>query len=657
MAQAPKKKSKARRSKKTEPKSFFRRKLLVPLIVALSVTTIAGSGYGYYRYQALYKGMPELPSKETLWSVRREPAIEFLDESGKTLAIRGARHGRRARLSEMPEHVPAAFIAAEDRRFYDHDGADTSAIMRAAWTNFTSDRVVSGASTITQQLIKNLVLTNESSLRRKAQEIRLARRLEKRIGKDEILELYLNRIYFGSGAYGIDAAAREYFSKSPAELTLAEASLLAALPKAPSRLALDTNLEGAKERQAYVLREMVENGAITQAEADAARAEDISLVPSNPEPSHLGYVFDFAKEEIARLLTDPPGDLLVTLTIDDELQKAASDIVTNRLEKDGESLNVGEAAAIIYDLDGQIRVMIGGRNYSASQYNRATQAKRQPGSSFKAFLFAAALQSGLDPYDVRFDMEVTFGDWTPKNYSPGFYGPTTLSEAFARSLNTVAAGLGQEIGLARVISLANRFGVQSELKAFPSLALGSQELSLFELTRAYAPFAQGGDRLDPFLVAKIEDSRGNILYERPEYEALNVYPADLAGQMTGLMSRVVKDGTGGRAAVPGWSVAGKTGTSQGWRDALFIGFTSEYLGGVWVGNDDDTPMAQVNGGGLPAELWSDIMKRAHVGLSPQRLAGEETYIKLTPEAEARLTFYRGLANSFRGAEERGKTGP
>lgn len=648
-------------SLKTQPvfkqKSWFRRRLLVPLLWAVAITTLVGGGYGFVKYQALYEGMPALPTTEELWSVRREPAIEFLDSAGNTLAIRGARHGRRAEVTELPEHVIAAFIAAEDRRFYDHDGADTTAMVRAAWLNWSQGRTVSGASTITQQLIKTLILTPDQTLSRKAQEIRLAKQLEKQTSKEDILELYLNRIYFGSGAYGIDAAAREYFSKSPAELTLAEASLLASLPKAPSRLALDTNLEGAKERQAYVLREMVDYGAITQEDADAAMAEDVALIPGNPEPPHLGYVFDFAKQQLEQILVDPPGDLLITLTIDPDLQQKASEILARRLSEDGTPLSAGQAASITFDHEGRIKALVGGRDYKESQFNRATQAKRQPGSSFKALVFAAALEAGLDKYDVRLDVPITYGDWTPKNYSPGFYGPTTLSEAFSLSLNTVAAGVGQEIGEARIISLARRFGIQSDLRPLPSIALGSQEVSLYELTRSYAPFALRGNRLDPYLIEKVQDSRGNLLYERPEYEPLRVYPRELADEMTGLLSRVVEEGTGGRTKVKGWTVVGKTGTSQEWRDALFVGFTSEFISGVWVGNDDDSPMKQVNGGGLPADIWSDIMAVAHEGKTPKPLPGASTYVPLTDEAEARITFYRGLAGAFRSVETTDTTGP
>ena len=658
MGQAPASKrasarKKARPKKKLTASQKQGRKRLIRYGIYACIGLIASTGLaGFIYWRSLYFGMPDLPETQAMWTSGRTPAIEFVSEDGTTLAIRGPRYGRLVRVADLPPHVPQAFISAEDKRFYEHDGADTKAIARAAWSNWRSGRTVSGASTITQQLIKNLVLTPKQTLRRKAQEVRLARELELRLSKDEILELYLNRVYFGSGAYGLDAAAQHYFGKQPAELTLAEVTLLASVLKAPSRMALDEDLSLAKARQLYVLGQMLEADFITDEERDAAIAEEIILAERPPEDQQLGYILDTVSDHVSRMLPSPPGDIVVTVTIDPELQTAVHGALLEKMEAQGPDLKASQASAILMRPGGAIIAMVGGLDYETSQFNRATQARRQPGSSFKAFVYAAALETGIDPYDVRDDLPVTFGDWSPQNYSGGNIGPVTLSEAFAKSLNTVAAGLGQEVGEDRIIRLATRFGIRSDLRPLPSIALGSQEVTLFELTRAFGAFAKGGVKLDPYFIVKIEDSRGNVLFERPDYNEVIVYPEPLAKQMNAMMARVVLTGTGRRAQVPGWTVAGKTGTSQDWRDAWFIGYTSSLVGGVWVGNDDDTSMDHVTGGGLPADLWSDIVTIALSAEDPVALAGAENLILLSEASERRLAFYRSMSGAFRAVEER-----
>lgn len=601
----------------------------------------------------LFSGMPALPETETLWTTNREQAYEFRDVKGDLISVRGPHYGRVVQSSELAPHVPQAFIAAEDKRFYEHDGADTTAIARAIWSNWRSGRTVSGASTITQQVIKNLVLDSTQTYRRKAQEMRLAQELETRLTKEEILTLYLNRIYFGSSAYGISAAAQEYFAKPATELTLGEAALLATLPKAPSRFALDNNLEGARERQLYVLSEMVNAGFITEQEKEAALAEPVTLAEATSQAPEFGYLLDMVTERLGEILPDAPGDLVVSLTLDADLQRGAAELVTKNITEDGLPADATQAALILFHPDGGLAAMVGGLDYNVSQFNRATQAKRQPGSSFKTFVFAAALQAGIDPFSVYEDKEVEFGKWKPKNYTPGFYGPVTVSEAFALSLNTVAAQIGNEIGESRIVGLARSFGIISDLEPLPSIALGSQEVSLYELTSAYGTLAKAGNRLDPYFISRVEDSRGQTIYERTTKEPVLIYPAKLATKMNGMLARVVIDGTGGNAKIPGWTVAGKTGTSQDWRDAWFIGYTAELIGGVWVGNDDDTPMKRVSGGGLPAIIWADVMKLALADAEPKPLIGAEGIIIPSKAAEERITFYRGLAGAFGAVEQRG----
>ncbi|MDJ0921451.1 MAG: PBP1A family penicillin-binding protein [Henriciella sp.] len=617
------------------------------LIAAAGLVLIGGLSAFLY-WQSLYRGMPTLPETDELWEVNAGAAIEFVDASGNTLAIRGPRYGRKVTLEELPAYVPRAFIAAEDKRFYDHDGADTQAMIRALWSNATSGRTVSGASTITQQVVKNLILSSEQTIKRKVQEVRLARQLEKRVSKDQILELYLNQIYFGSGFYGLGAAARFYFGKDPQDLTLAEASLLATLPQAPSRLALNRNMGDAKTRQTYVLSEMVAAGFITPESAQIAMDSDVTLTEPSEKDPQFGYILDLAKERAERLLPVVPDDLVITLTVDRDVQNQIVEVIEARMQEESEEANAGQAAAIIMKKTGEIVALYGGRDYLENQYNRATQAKRQPGSAFKPFVYAAALEAGITPYDVRIDEPVVIDKWAPKNFSRVYVGPVTVNEALRDSLNTIAALLGQEAGEDSIIKLAQRFGINSTLRPLPSIALGSQEVSLWELTRAYGPFMTGGKRVDPYLVAKIESSRGEILYERPEYEAAVVYPKENADLMAGMLASVVRDGTGKAADLERWPIAGKTGTSQSFRDAWFVGFSAELLGGVWTGNDDDTPMTEVTGGGLPSRIWHDMMIVAHEGLRPSQLVGASRLMLLTPDQEQRVAYYRDLGLAFSG---------
>lgn len=627
------------------------------LLLAIGFLILCGGGWALWKWQSLHSGMPKLPDAADLWQAQREASIEFIDSEGNTLAVRGPRYGRAISVADLPRHVPQAFIAAEDKRFYEHDGADEAAIARAAISNAAAGETVSGASTITQQLVKNLVLDSRQTMQRKAQEITLARQLEKKLTKDEILSLYLNRIYFGAGLYGIDAASRHYFGKPPSELKVHEAALLAALPKAPSKLNLRDNLEGAKSRQLYVLKEMESEKFISKQEAAAAREAEINIIAPPVYDPQLGYALDAAAERLSAMLPRVPGDAVVQLTINPKLQKATQAALAGRLEKDGKALAASQASALIVDRNGRVVAFTGGVDYAASPFNRVTQSRRQPGSSFKPFVFALALEDGYSPYDVFNDRPITIGKWQPVNYSGEYHGPMTLSEALTRSTNTVAAELGNETNPERVAALAKRFGIASEMKPYPSIALGSQEVSLWELVRAYGVFQSGGYRVEPYLIERVTDSRGQVYYEHPASERERVYPEDLAAEMNAMMMRVVNAsfGTGGRARIPNWTVAGKTGTSQESRDAWFVGFTAAYLGGVWVGNDDDSPMKRVTGGGLPAELWSEIMKAAHEGSKPEALFGANRAVVLDPAAEQRITFYRGMAQAFSAASGSSRT--
>ena len=617
-------------------------------LISSFVLTLIGLLAAWLYWQSLYRGMPALPETAALWDANREPAIEYVDRNGKTIAIRGPRYGRAVKIDELPPHVPRAFIAAEDKRFYEHDGADTQAMARAAWSNVISGETVSGASTITQQLVKNLVLSPEQTLKRKAQEVRLARQLEEKLSKNEILELYLNRVYFGSGFYGLGAASRFYFDKDPKDLTLAEASLLATLPKAPSRLALDNNMEGARQRQTYVLTEMLQAGFITPESAQIALDADVAIAPEPEQDPQFGFVLDAATERANELMPELPDDLVIKLTIDSELQTEISEALETRMTEEAEEAKAGQTAAILMNRQGHVLAMYGGRDYLENQFNRALQARRQPGSAFKPFVYAAALEDGISPYDVRIDQPVTIDEWAPKNFTRAYMGPVTVSEALTDSLNTVAAILAQEATVESVIGVARRFGISADLQPFPSIALGSQEVTLWDLTRAYGPFMTGGRRVDPYLIETIETTRGDVVYERPDYDPAQVYDRELAETMTAMLAQVIRSGTGSAATIGGWPVAGKTGTSQSFRDAWVVGYSAEMLGGIWTGNDDDTPMNEVTGGGLPARLWADMMNIAHDGRSPSILRGANQLIELTPQQQARVGYYRDLGMAFTG---------
>ena len=596
-----------------------------------------------------FHDLPDTPqSAAELWSVRREPAVTLADREGHVLAVRGPLYARAVALESLPEHVPQAFLAIEDQRFYQHTGVDFRGVARALWRNFRAGETVEGGSTITMQLVKNLLLTPDRHLRRKVQEMRLARALERNLDKTEILELYLNRIYLGARAYGIEAAAERYFDKPATELTLAEAALLAALPKAPSRLDPTVNLDAARARAAQVLAAMEEAGYITATEHAEALAEPAEPVADTSDPnatSNWGHAFDMALAEARRLVPGDVPDLVIRTTLDPALARAAQETVDTMLEERGAAVNAGEAAIVLLAPDGAIRAFAGGRDYTESQFNRATQAQRQPGSAFKPIVFAAALEAGYDPSSAVWDEPVDLEGWTPQNFSGSYRGLVTLQEALKRSINTVAVQVADEVGIGRIVEMGRRLGIRSELPELPAIALGAAEVNLLELTSAYSVFANDGQRHPPYFILSITNSRGDVLYEHRDAGADQVIDRDVARAMSTMLQDVVLSGTGRRAALPGRRAAGKTGTSQSFRDAWFIGYTADYAAGVWIGNDDDSPMEDVTGGGLPAQTWRDFMVRVHEGLPARSLSAPAP--RTRTEREERLAaFYSDLSAAF-----------
>ncbi|WP_334064294.1 PBP1A family penicillin-binding protein [Limimaricola cinnabarinus] len=551
-----------------------------------------------------------------IWAVRdlpladmlpplEEPTLTVQDEAGDTLFTRGAYRAGYVPLSEMPGHLPQAVAAIEDRRFWDHPGVDLEGIGRAMWRNISAGGVVEGGSTITQQLVKVLYLDPERTYKRKLQEMVLALGLERQLGKERIMELYLNSTYLGAGAWGMPAAAQLYFDTPVQELSLAQSAVLAASIRAPSVINPVANLERARERALVVLSVMRDLGRIDEAAYEVAAAEMASLAPSPPPARAGSYFADWVLEEAQELSGAVDGPLTVTATLDMALQARAETILQNAIAQRGPELGASQGAIVAMTPDGRIRAMVGGVDYGESQFNRATDALRQPGSTFKLPVFLAALVMGADP-DTRLpDEPIDIDGYAPENFSGRYAGVVSLREAFTRSLNAATVRLAQEVGIDQVIEVARQLGIEGDLTRTPSLALGTSEVSLIDMTEAYAAILAGRAPINATGIASLKLGDTGV--------ALSVSGADpnavelnrTRDPMLSMLRAVVTEGTGRRAAIDGFA-AGKTGTSQNSRDAWFIGFTDRLVIGVWIGNDDNSPMKDVTGGSLPAEIWREV---------------------------------------------------
>jgi len=561
-----------------------------------------------------------LPPIQSLEIPKRPPSVLILGDNGATLATRGDMGGAAVPIGELPDYVPNAFIAIEDRRFYRHRGVDPLGITRALVADVLHRGTAQGGSTITQQLAKNLFLTQERTVTRKLQEIVLALWLEHKYSKREILELYLNRVYFGAGAYGIEGAGQRYFGKSARQLTLPEAAMLAGLVQAPSRLAPNHNPQGAERRAAIVLADMTELKMITPGQAKLALAHPAHAIKP-PAAGSVNYVADWVMDAVNDLIGKFDQDIVVDTTIDPVLQNAAERALTETLNQKGDRLNVGEGALVAMTPDGVVRALVGGRDYGQSQFNRAVDAKRQPGSAFKAFVYLTALEHGLTPDTVREDAPIAVKGWRPENYERQYLGPVTLRQALAESLNTVSVRLTLEFTPQAVIRTAYRLGIASMLEPNASIALGTSEVSPLELVSAYATFANGGVAVTPHVVERIRTADGKPLYGRTQQSLGRIVDARYVGMMNTMLHETLVSGTARAANLPGWQAAGKTGTSQDFRDAWFIGYTSRLVAGIWLGNDDNTPTKHAVGGGLPVEIWSRFMRTALSGQAPAPLPG------------------------------------
>ena len=559
---------------------------------------------------------PRLDPSIDLYAVNRPLAFTFLDLSGREVGHRGAIVGERLKLDEMPAYLPAAFIAMEDRRFFYHNGIDPLGLGRALLLDLRARHWVAGGSTISQQTAKIVYTQQQRTMSRKLTELVDAAGLEKTLSKQQILQLYLNRIYLGSGAYGVDGAARVYFGTSARRLNLAQAAMLATLTRAPSVFSPRRDLLRAQQRASLVLDSMVDNGAITEAEATEARAHP-AVITDRAATESRNYFLDAAADEATRMATvngvAPSADMIVHTTLEPKIQEAARLAASRTLNKSGKKTRTSQAAVVVMKPDGAVSAMIGGVDYQDSVFNRATQAHRQPGSAFKPFVYLTALEAGMTPWETRDDVAVDIGGYRPTNFGGKSYGTLTLADALAHSVNTITVNLAQEVGMRNVVATAKRVGITSPLQANASLALGTSEVTPLELTAAYAAFANGGFRVTPYLVSEV-DIGAKTVFLRHAPAPQRVIDHAVSRDLTAMLYSVVVNGTGGYASLHGREAAGKTGTTQDSHDAWFVGFTTDYVAAAWVGNDNSSPTRGVTGGTLPAYIWRDTMLAAEQGL-------------------------------------------
>jgi penicillin-binding protein 1A len=568
------------------------------------------------------------------WLKKSELAVSFLDRYGNEIGTRGIRHNDSVPLDEFPDPLVKAVLATEDRRFYEHFGIDGPGIARALMTNARAGGVVQGGSSITQQLAKNLFLNNERTLERKIKEAFLALWLEARLTKNEILKLYLDRAYMGGGAFGVDAAARYYFNKSARDVDLPEAAMLAGLFKAPTKYSPNVNLPAARARANVVLDNLVESGFMTEGQVFGARRHPATPVDRRDDQAP-NYYLDWAFEQMKKLVDTFPKSMtervfVVRTTLDPALQKAADAAVESSLRQYGREYHANQAAAVLMDIDGSVRAMVGGRDYGESQFNRATDSLRQPGSSFKPYVYAAALVHGLKPTSTVVDAPICIGNWCPHNYGRSYRGSMTLLQALTHSINTIAVRLSvtigngnAKLGRAKIIKLAHDMGIHTPLPDTPSLPIGADGVELIDHTGAYATFPNLGMKITPHAALEVRTGTGNLIwrFDRDGPKPQRVLPLNVAQDMVKMMNNVIENGTGRRARLDGVAAAGKTGTTNAYRDAWFMGYTGNFACGVWFGNDDYTSTNRMTGGSLPAMTWHNIMAYAHEGIEIKPLPG------------------------------------
>jgi len=558
-----------------------------------------------------------LPDIDKLNTFSKAPSILIKSEDGQIIGSFGDIYGDYLPFGELPASLVDAVIATEDRNFYHHFGIDPWGLLRAGFADIKARHLVQGGSTITQQVAKNVFLTSERSFSRKIREMMLAIKLERRYSKQEILSIYLNRVYLGSGNYGVDAAAHRYFDKSGRDLTLSESAIVAGLLKAPSRFSPTSDSLLAAKRADQVLVNMQDAGYLNEQQATKAREELAKTMSTRPRHAQSTLYFaDWIADQLPDYIGNVQEDLVVTTTLRPDWQLLAEKAVNDIMDKEGADHDASQAALLTMTPDGAVRAMIGGRSYGKSQFNRATQSLRQPGSSFKLFVYLAALEAGFTPgtmvEDKPISIPIVGGTWEPGNYNQKYLGVMNLKDAVTESVNTVAVQVAMSVGLDNIIAMARRLGITSDLEEVPSIALGSTEVSLIELTGAYAHLAAGGAIVNPYGITAINTSGSDSVYVRQTSGGGMALTPHIVGEMSDMLMSVVENGTG-RAAQIGRPVAGKTGTTSDYRDAWFVGFTPQLVTGVWVGNDNNIEMKKVTGGMLPAQIWHQFMQAALQG--------------------------------------------
>ncbi len=600
-------------SSRRKHRGIFGRLAYWGVVAGVWALIAVGGVVGYYA--------AKLPPIDSLTVPKRPPNIAILADDGALLANRGETGGSTVALKELPPYLPKAFIAIEDRRFYSHFGIDPIGLTRALTHAAISCQFSQGGSTLTQQLAKNLFLTQERTLGRKVQEAILALWLERKYTKDQILELYLNRVYFGSGAYGVEAAAQKYYGKSARNVTLAEAASLAGLVQAPSRLAPNRNPQGAAARAAQVVTDMVQQGYVTDQAAKVALAS-----PAEARHQAGAGSANYAADWVMDVLDDYVGaidkDIVVRTTISTGMQQAAERAVVDELNSKGAKFNVSQGALVAMAPDGSVKALVGGRSYTESQFNRAISARRQPGSSFKPFVYLTALERGMTPETLLTDAPINIKGWQPENYTRGqYFGQIPMMKSLIMSLNTPVVRLVQDMGPKTVIRTAQRLGITAALQPNVSLALGTSEVTPLEMAAAYTTFADGGVGVVPHVIAEVKTTDGKVLYRSKSAGPGRVIEPGPLSMLDAMLHENTVSGTAKKGDVPGWQAGGKTGTTQDYKDAWFCGFTAYLTAVVWLGNDDGDPMKKVTGGGLPVEVWDRFMREVHKGVTPVPLPG------------------------------------
>lgn len=580
--------------KKRESKQRLATRRIILIFLSFLVITFAG----WLLYCVL-----TLPDIDQAVARTRQPSTTITAENGNEVKTFGSVYSEVIRLNELPSYVPDAIISTEDRRFYAHFGFDIVAFTRAMLTNIFMGRYAQGGSTITQQVAKNLFLTSQKNIKRKTQELLLAFWLEHKFSKEQILTLYLNRVYLGAGTYGIEAASQKYFQKSSRDMNLLEAAIIAGMLKAPSRYNPIASAERAKARAKVVLQNMVNNDALTERQMKYALT-----LPVGEDKSYkvqgADYFADWVYREVNDYIGERDNDIYVYTTLDQKIQENAEKILREAVFA-AKNRNVSEGAVVVLNKSGEVKAMVGGIDYRKSQFNRAVTALRQPGSAFKPFVYLTALQNGWKREDRIDDVPLSIGKWKPENYDKKYYGSVTLDEALMKSLNLATVNLSESLSRKDIIRTAKKMGISTPVENTPSLALGTFEVKVIDMATAYSAIANGGYATWPHAIKEIYTRDGYQLYQREADTENRILDAGAVKDLTKMLEKVISQGTGRRAKIPGFA-AGKTGTTQDYRDAWFVGFTDEYVIAVWVGNDDNSPMKGVTGGTLPAEIWRKI---------------------------------------------------